>query len=400
VPSPGTPSDGPSAAPSPIPPPLPALSATAIDPPRLDRVLASARTKHGIPGISATLVFADGSSWTGVSGYADVARKRLVEPDTVFAAASVSKTFTAALVLSLVEEGRLSLTDRVHDRVPDLPTNRIPKAVTIRMLLDHTSGIADYYLHPKINGVLLADRDRRWTSAQVLRYVGKPWFKAGTDWRYSNTNYYLLGLVAEAVTGRSLASELHARFLDPLGLEHTTVQGYERSSGPGTNAYRFTSTGTKAKPVALGDGSGIMPFTSVVTASGAAGSIASTSGDLARWGKSLYGGDALDGTTRAMMLGSIDGTTSYKPSVPYGYGVQRVTVLGHEAFGHSGRFLGARALVRYLPDTGLSVAVLANTSRTDLRAVLGSLVKATMPVPAREPAVPVPSALPSGVPTD
>jgi hypothetical protein len=77
-----------------------------------------------------------------------------------------------------------------------------------------------------------------------------------------------------------------------------------------------------------------------------------------------------------------------------------VTVLGHEAFGHSGRFLGARALVRYLPDTGLSVAVLANTSRTDLRAVLGSLVKATMPVPAREPAVPVPSALPSGVPTD
>jgi D-alanyl-D-alanine carboxypeptidase len=379
---------------------MPALSAAAIDSSRLDRALASARAKHGIPGVSATLVFADGSSWTGVAGYADVARKRLVEPDTVFAAASVSKTFTAALVLSLVEDGRLALDDRLHDHVPDLPTNRIPRTVTIRMLLDHTSGIADFYLHPKVNGLLLGDRDRRWTTAQVLRYVGKPWFKAGTDWRYSNTNYYLLGLVAEAVTGRSLAGELHARFIDPMGLEHTTVQGYEKPSGPGTNAYRFTSAAASAKPIALGDGSGIMPFTSVVTASGAAGSIASTSGDLARWGKALYGGDVLDEATRALMLGSIAGTITYEPSIPYGYGVQRVTVLGHEAYGHSGRFIGARALVRYLPDAGLAVAVLANTSRTDLRPVLGSLVKATMPIPPPVPAVTVPSPVASGVPTD
>jgi D-alanyl-D-alanine carboxypeptidase len=378
---------------------MPASSATAVSTARLDRALASARAKHAIPGISATIAFADGSSWTGVAGYADVARKRLVEPDTVFAAASVSKTFTAALVLALVEDGRLALGDRVHEIVPGLPTNKIPTATTIGMLLDHTSGIYDYYLHPKINAVLLADRDHRWTTGQVLRYVGKPYFKPGTDWRYSNTNYYLLGLVAERITGRSLAAELHARFLEPFALEHTTVQGYEEANGPGVNAYRFSSAAKAAKPIALGDGSGIVPFTSVVTASGAAGSIASTSADLARWGQALYGGEVLDDGTLALMLASVDGTSSYEPSIPYGYGVQRVTVLGHEAYGHSGRFIGARALVRYLPDAGLAIAVLANTSRTDLRPVLGSLVKATLPAIPRVDQGQA-SPVPSGVPTD
>jgi len=152
--------------------------------------------------MAATVIWSDGTSWTGVAGLADVEKRRRVAPDTVFAAASVSKTFTAALILELVDEGRLSLDDRVHDHVAGLSAVKVPMAVTIRMLLDHTSGIYDFYRNPKVDKVLLGDRDRHWSAAQAMRYVGKPYFKPGKEWRYSNTNYLLLGLVAERLTDR------------------------------------------------------------------------------------------------------------------------------------------------------------------------------------------------------
>ncbi len=333
-------------------------------------------------------------------------------PDTVFAAASVSKTFTAALILALVEDGRLSLDDRVQDLVPGLPIAKVPQAVTIRMLLEHTSGLSDFYRHPKIDRALLGARDERWTPSESLRYVVRPYFTAGTAWFYSNTNYLLLGMIAEAVTGRPLADDLHARLIDPLKLDHTTVQGSEPAAGPTTHAYRFASPAKAARPIDLDDGSGIVPFTSVVTASGGAGSIASTSGDLARWGQALYGGHVLDDTTLALLLRSVDETSPYGLPVPYGFGVQRVKVAGHDAYGHSGRYLGARSLVRYLPDLGISVAIVSNTNRTDLAIVLGNLVKAAAPAaapaaspPASPPASPgsapgsAPSPAPTAVPT-
>ena len=365
-----------------------------MDTARLDRVLAKARERYAIPGMSATVIWSDGTAWSGAAGVADVKSKSRVTPDTVFAAASISKTFTAALILALVEEGRLSLDDRVHDRIAGLSTAKVPKAVTIRMLLDHTSGIYDFYRHPKIDKVLLGERDRTWTAAQAMRYVGKPYFKPGTEWRYSNTNYLLLGLVAETVTGRPLADELRARFIEPLDLDQTTFQGAEPAAGRTTRSYRFSSVAKAARPIPLDDGSGIVPFTSVVTASGGAGSIASTSRDLARWARALYGGQVLDEETLALMLGSVEGTSLYKPSVPYGFGVQRVKVAGHTAYGHSGRFVGARSLVRYLPDLGLSVAVVSNTNRTDLSVILGNLVKAAAPAPEVVPG-PVPTAVPT-----
>jgi D-alanyl-D-alanine carboxypeptidase len=230
-----------------------------------------------------------------------------------------------------------------------------------------------------------------------MRYVGKPYFKPGREWRYSNTNYLLLGMIVERLTGRSVAAELHARFIDPLDLDHTTIQGFEPAAGPTTKSYRFATGSAKAKPIGLDDGSGIVPYTSVVTAAAAAGSVASTSDDLARWARALYGGDVLDDDMLDLMLASVDATARFKPRVPYGYGVQRVKVAGHLAYGHSGRFLGGRALMRYLPDIGLAVVVVANTNRTNLDPILANLVKAAVPSPEPSPS-PVPSAAPSTVP--
>ena len=172
-------------------------------PEALDRKLQSRlnklRSKYAIPGVSVTIILADGSTWTGTSGYANVRKKTRVKDDTAFALASVSKTYTSALIMALANEGKLDLDARVSTILPKI---RIAGKATVRQLLDHTSGLPDYFLNGKIDRALFGDRAREWTTQDSFRYVGKPIFPAGKGWYYSNTNYALLALVAEAVDDR------------------------------------------------------------------------------------------------------------------------------------------------------------------------------------------------------
>ncbi|MEO8438574.1 MAG: serine hydrolase domain-containing protein, partial [Chloroflexota bacterium] len=384
APSPATSSSGsptPSAVASgiahgPIVAPRPIRHGSASATPMLRAALAARlerlRAKVGIPGISATILFADGSVWQGSAGLADVVAARPVTGETAFPVASVSKTFTAALILSLVADGRLALDTRVRTY---LPTLKISDAITVRQLLDHTSGLRDFFFHPRIDHALLAEPSSVWDAARSLGYVGKPYAKPGTSWHYSNTNYLILGLLAEAVGDGSVAEQLRARFLTPLGLDHTFYQAAEAPKGPAVRSYRFTGTDPKLPAIDLSDGSRIVPFTSVVTAAGAAGSIASTASDLARWARALYGGDALDAASRDAMLADIARTAAYKPGIAYGLGVQSVAIAGHRTLGHSGRYLGARAAIRWLPDEQMAIAVVTNQSRSDVNAIVADLLR-------------------------
>ncbi len=375
VPTPRAPD--PTAAPgsAPVVTPLP-----RIDPPKatiamdaaLDGRLQRLLKRYGLPGVSAAIVFADGSSWIGTAGLADVAARRPVTSETQFAVASVSKTFTAALVLGLVEDGRLGLDSSVASFLPGL---HLDPAITVRQLLDHTSGLRDYFFNPSIDAALLKNPSRVWTPKDALRYLGKPYGKPGKSWHYSNTNYLLLGMLAEAVGGAPVADQLERRFFTPLGLDHTTFQAVDPPVGPIAHGYRFTGADPALPAIDLSDGTDVVPFTSVVTAAGAAGSIATTADDLAHWARDLYGGRALRPAALAMMLGDIDRTAKYKPAIGYGLGVQSIEVEGHPTLGHSGRLLGFRAVVRWLPDEGIAIAVLTNQSRTDPNLVLRDLLR-------------------------
>ena len=142
----------------------------------LDARLARLRTKYGLPGVSAAILFADGSIWRGTAGDADVATGVPVTPDTSFSVASVSKTFTAALILALVEDGRLSLDRSAKGYLPSLP---IDPAITVRELLDHTSGLRDFYFGAGVDHALLSKPARVWDPARSFKYVGKPFSKPG-----------------------------------------------------------------------------------------------------------------------------------------------------------------------------------------------------------------------------
>jgi len=350
---------------------------------RLDRL----RATYGIPGVSAAIVFADGTVWRGRSGLADVAARRPVTTDTAFSVASVSKTFTAALILRLVEDGRLTLETRAKAILPAL---RIDPTITVRQLLDHTSGLRDFYLNPRIDKALLAKRGQVWDAARSLGYVGKPFARPGTSWHYSNTNYLVLGMLAEAVGRAPLADQLRRTFFVPLGLDDTWFQSAEAPRGPVAHGYRFTGKNPKLPAIDLSDGSPVVPFTSVITASGGAGSIATSASDLARWAAALYGGNVLDDASRASMIEDMARTARLKPAIPYGLGVQGVPVAGRAALGHSGRYLGSRAVMRWIPADRMAIAVETNQSRTDPALLLADLAGLVLAPPAACPACPTP----------
>ncbi len=207
-----TPSAAPSAAPTPsaIPTPsaTPAPSPSAPPPiastdgvpakalqVRLDKI----RKKLGIPGVSVAILWDDGRRWLGASGMRDVVAADPMTTGTAFALASVSKTATAAVVLQLVEEGLLSLDQKVAPLLPAFDMN--PK-ITVRQLLDHTSGLPDFFLNAKIERQLRKDKSAAWTAEKTWAYVPDKRPKPGKFWIYSNSNYLALGQLVEAVTGR------------------------------------------------------------------------------------------------------------------------------------------------------------------------------------------------------
>jgi D-alanyl-D-alanine carboxypeptidase len=333
---------------TPGPPPLPAA--------KLQARLKSIREKYNLPGVSATIIWPDGRTWTGVSGWADVAHKVPIVAGTAFSIGSVSKTFLAALILELAHEGKLTLNDKVRRW---LPRANVSPQVSIRELLDHTSGLYDFFENPKIDKALLAHPRQVWTAALALSYMSKPYCAPNTCWVYSNSNYVLLGQIAEAAGGMAPTTQLRQRFFDPLGLTRTFVQGVEAPRGTVATAYQLTGTVSSRRMISLADGTGIAPFTSVVTAAGTAGDLAASSADLARWARALYGGHVLDPASLAQMLDTSASRRLHAPT-PYGFAVSTITLGGRLTYGHNGRLIGSRATIRYLPASGFTVAVVTN----------------------------------------
>jgi D-alanyl-D-alanine carboxypeptidase len=399
-------SPGPTMAPLPTPSPTPATATVGtpnigrpLDPlpiARLQARLDSIRAKYKVPGVSITIVWPDGRSWTGVSGYADLGHRVKVVSGTAFSIGSVSKTFLATLILELVQEHKLSLSDTVLDW---LPGAKVSPQITIRQLLGHTSGLYDFFENPNVDRALLKEPRRMWTPAEALSYMGKPWCAPGSCWAYSNSNYVLLGQIVERATGNTVATELRGRFFDPLDLGRTFVQGVEPRKGTVATAYKLIGTLPHRSAKSLADGTTVSPFMSVVTAAGSAGNIAASSADLARWARALYGGKVLSAQSLAQMLDTSTSRILHAPT-PYGFALSTITLGGRLTWGHNGRLIGSRASIRYLPASGFTVAVVTNQD------VIGPDVFGTSLLDIAfealpPPVVPVPllSIPPSAVPT-
>jgi D-alanyl-D-alanine carboxypeptidase len=192
--------------------------------------LADQALRGGSPGV-ALAVREAGAVSIHVAGVADVDTAQTIEPATTFAVGSVDKTFLAALVLQLVDEGALELDAAAP--LPDVPFETGP--ITVRQLLQHTSGLPDYLQEP-MRERLLEDPTRRWSADEVLGMLPAPDAAPGERWAYSNTNYLLLARIVETTGRKPLADQVHDRVLAPLGLAGTgfgtpSARGY----APGDN---------------------------------------------------------------------------------------------------------------------------------------------------------------------
>ncbi|MBK8670194.1 MAG: beta-lactamase family protein [Saprospiraceae bacterium] len=197
-------------------------------------------TKAGLPGI-AILVRDKNGLWIGASGKADIEQNIPMKPCVISKGASTTKTFIGTLTLLLAEEGKLSLDDKIEKWLPQKVIEDVKnaKSSTVRMLLNHTSGIADIIDDQGFYLAVLNNPSHNWTSEELIKYVfdDEPIFPAGTDVEYSNTNYLLLAMILDKVTGKNHSITLREKILNPLKLSNSyyfwhdpvpanTAQGY------------------------------------------------------------------------------------------------------------------------------------------------------------------------------
>ena len=272
--------------------------------------------------------------WAGSSGVARDGRSAL-KPDSPMVIGSVTKTFVAATVLQLVEEGRIGLDDAVRSHLPGL--QQVSREISVRQLLDHTSGLADVFNEQTRRG-LEEHPERSWTSREVLATLHAPWYQPGEGWAYANTNYYLLGMIVERVTGSTLEAELQRRFLDPLDLDATRSLGPDDPTSPLEPAWATIFWGS--------------------------GAMSASAADLARWGDALYDDDVAG----QALLGAETGREMLEVNRDdYGLGVKRLEISRRTVgYGHTGLLNAYTTLLLHLPGEDVTIALLVNRTQVDL----------------------------------
>jgi D-alanyl-D-alanine carboxypeptidase len=317
----------------------------------------------------ATVIFADGSEWDGASGNAQLDPDRVATVDTPFVVGSITKTFIAALIMQLVDEGRLSLDDRLENWLPDYPR---AGQITLRHLLSHTSGVFNYFDHRSYTARVFGNPGRVWTPEQVLdAFDGVPYFPPGTGYHYSNTNFVLLGMVIEEATGSTLADELERRLFEPLGLANTFFQYDEPAPPLAAHGYLVGTARTRE----ISDGTDYRPTTSAATVAWGAGNICATSADIARWGRALHGGGLLSPESLAEMQNF---SANVYSNGAYGLGTRTRTFNGWRMFGHTGSLRGFQGAMWHYPVVGLTVVVLHNRGRVDASPIADALAAEAM----------------------
>jgi CubicO group peptidase (beta-lactamase class C family) len=322
------------------------ISAASVTPDasRAEPIVQAAMRGPGAVGVSVAVMRGEETTYSKAYGLADLELAVRADEDTLFRIGSVTKQFTAAAVLWLADRGKLSADDPVTDYLPDYPTHG--HEITLRHLLTHTSGVPDYTeLGPaweRVQAHVLSDAElvALWRDLPLH-------FAPGEHWRYSNSGYYLLGMVIEVVSGKRYADVLREAFLEPLQLIRTRcdsdaevipnrAQGYAFAGGTHWND-RFLS----------------------MSQPGAAGVLISTAGDLVRWQRALVTGQVLSPESYLEMTTPFllnDGRET-----AYGMGVQLDAVAGEPCVWHGGGIHGFNSVLLHFPRVDLSIAVISNS---------------------------------------
>lgn len=346
----------------------PAIADTAAPsdlPEDFQAALDAFQKKHGFPGATAAYVLRDGTTGVTATGLADVEDGTLMTVQSRMLSASIGKTFVGATALALAREGVLDLDAPVSRWLGDRQWfTRLPNhaVMTVRHLLNHSSGLPDHvHLECFVTEVSHRWREKHnpFSPEALIGFVldMPPLFEAGEAWSYSDTGYILMGLVIEAATGRSYYEEIRERFLTPLDLTLTAPS--DRRLLPGLAAGYMGAENAFGFPQKTIQANGMMVWHPGFEWTG--GGLVSNSRDLAKWGASLFGGNAMPGDYLKELLRAVP-ISPDDPNVYYGAGVgiYRSGPFG-PVYGHGGWIPGYSSSLRYYPDHGVTIAFQINT---------------------------------------
>jgi CubicO group peptidase (beta-lactamase class C family) len=312
---------------------------------QVDTIVRETMAQHRIPGVALTVIQHGRRVKTGVYGFSNLELKTPVTSDTVFEIGSITKQFTAACILLLAQEGKLSVDDPISRYLTNTPPSW--SKITLRHLLTHTSGVKTY---TALNGFELT---RHLTQAQFIQKIGAlPLdFPPGDRYAYCNTGFNLLGYVIENVSGTSYWNFLSSRILGPLAMSATTNRE-PRNLLPGrASGYEFNSGGH------------FVNRDSDLTDIFSAGALVSTLGDLAKWDAALNDDKLLFESSKRQMWSPTrlnDGSLHQ-----YGFAWWLDPVQGHRRIGHTGETSGFDASFERFPDDQLAIIVLCNSGESE-----------------------------------
>ena len=343
--------------------PLSAQAPAAV----LDTTFARWASTHG-PGCTVGVDFA-GTRTTRAYGMANLEYGAPLRPESVIESGSVAKQFTSAAVALLALRGQLSLDDDIHRHLPEVPDFGNP--ITIRNLLQHTSGLRDQWALLSLQGFPPGAEVH--TLARILDLVQHQQrlnFAPGSEYLYSNTGYALAAIIVQRVSGKSLADFSRDELFTPLGMTRTEWRADYRKVVPDrATAYSQTSGGW------LQD----MPFTNVH----GNGGLLTTVDDLLRWNEALTKGTIPGGAALVALL-ETPGKLNDGSPIGYGLGLTVGTFRGLRAVNHGGATAGYRTFLARWPTRDLSVAVLCNAASADAGGAANRIAVALLGLPATE----------------
>ena len=319
---------------------------------QLRQILNNQVQNFGYHGVSACVIMPNGDIWKGTAGVGE--GNVAITDSTVFHGASITKTNIATLILLLAEDGLLHLDSSWHDYV-NLNVN-FDTAITIRQLISHTSGIADYLEVPGSGSYVTNDFNRAFTPVEILENIvsGIPDFVPGTDFSYSTSNYVLAALIAQHATGYPVQHELRTRIWDALGMTHTYFGGFETYTEPKAGVW-------------WNFGSGLInysndPKTSMLTYGYGGANIVSTPEDLAHFARALFTGNILSqASMNQMQVFSPDSYNTW--CAGYGLGIHNASSFGNNTvLGHDGYYTNMSDMFHSF-DYGFTLVTMSNTQR-------------------------------------
>lgn len=325
----------------------------------IDEVVAKAMEDPGAVGLSLAVAVGGELLYSNGYGMAELEHDVAADKDTMFRIGSITKQYTAAAIVRLAEQDKLYIDDPLERFVPEFNTRG--QEITIRNLLTHTSGIFNYTnLGPSWFQYIALDREHD----EMLSLVAeKPLdFTPGSAYSYSNTGYYLLGMIVEEASGMDFPSYLEAELLSPPGLDRTTYDSNRSLMRNRAQGYVRLPSGGFANDDMM---SPTQPY--------AAGAMLATGEDLVHWTLALNSGqvvsvESYEEMTLPFLLD--DGRESL-----YGFGLDLHDIEGQPCISHGGGVSGFNSMMMHFPETGLTVAVISNCEGFSARTVASKLVR-------------------------